>query len=131
MMNESISKNIRKHRELKGFSQEYMANQLDINQASYAKIENNSTKITVDRLFAISKLLEADITDLMDLKTQTIYNVYDNEHAIGNQDIKNHAIGHQEVQTLYQDNKEVYEKLIKAKDEQIALLKDLLDKKFS
>lgn len=118
-MNESISKNIRKHRELKGFSQEYMAHQLDINQASYAKIENNSTKITVDRLFAISKLLEADITDLMDLKTQTIFNQTDNENAYG------------KIEHFHNENKEVYEKLIKAKDEQIALLKDLLDKKFS
>lgn len=56
-MNNLISKNIRKYREIKGFSQDYMAHQLDINQASYAKIENNSTKLTVDRLFAISKLL--------------------------------------------------------------------------
>lgn len=120
MMNETIGKNIRKYRELKGFSQEYMANQLDINQASYAKIENNSTKITVDRLFAISKLLEADITDLMDLKNQTIFNQQDNETA--------NAYG--KIEHFHNENKEVYEKLIKAKDEQIAMLKELLDKKF-
>ncbi|WP_027378422.1 helix-turn-helix domain-containing protein [Chryseobacterium daeguense] len=118
-MNDVISKNIRKHRELKGFSQEYMANQLNINQASYAKIENNSTKLTVERLFAISKLLETEITDLLDLKNQTIYNIYDNQHGVGSQHIQN----------LYQDNKEVYEKLIQAKDEQIALLKEMLDKR--
>ncbi len=118
-MNESIGKNIRKYRELKGFSQEYMANQLDINQASYAKIESNSTKLTVDRLFTISKLLETEITDLLDLKNQIVYN----------QDIKDYSVGHQEVQNLYQTNQEVYEKLIQSKDEQIALLKEILNKK--
>lgn len=120
-MNENVSKNIRKYRELKGFSQEYMANQLDINQASYAKIENNSTKITIDRLFAISKLLEAEITDLMDLKTETVFNQKNNDTA--------NAYG--KIEHFHNENKEVYEKLIKAKDEQIAFLKDLLDKKFS
>ena len=119
MTNESISKNIRKHRELKGFSQDYMAHQLEINQASYAKIENNSTKITVDRLFAISKLLEADITELMDLKTQTIFNQKDNETA--------NAYG--KIENFHNANKEVYEKLILAKDDQISLLKNLLEKK--
>ncbi len=118
-MNDVISKNIRKYRELKGFSQEYMAHQLDINQASYAKIENNSTKITIDRLFAISKLLETTITDLLDVKNQTIFNQKDNETA--------NAFG--KVEHFYQDNKDVYEKLLQSKDEQIALLKSLLDKK--
>jgi len=33
------------------------------------------------------------------------------------------------VETLIQDNKEVYEKLITSKDEQIALLKSLLQRK--
>lgn len=120
-MNDTISKNIRKYRELKGFSQEYMAHQLDINQASYAKIENNSTKLTVERLFAISKILEADITDLMDLKSQTIFNQKNNDTA--------NAYG--KIEHFHNENKEVYEKLIQAKDEQIALLKSLLDKKLS
>ena len=33
------------------------------------------------------------------------------------------------VENLYQENKEVYHELLKAKDEQIALLKEMLDKK--
>jgi len=111
-----ICENIRKFREFKGFSQEYMASQLDINQASYAKIENNSTKLTVDRLFAISKLLETDITNLLNLKKQTEYNLYNNELGFDNK----------YVQNLYQENRQIYEKLIQAKDEQITLLKEML-----
>lgn len=118
-MNNSINKNIRKYRELKGFSQEYMANQLDINQASYAKIESSSTKLTVDRLFEISKLLETGVTELLDLKTQTVFNQKENETA--------NAYG--KIEHFYQDNKEVYEKLLQSKDEQIALLRSLLEKK--
>ena len=99
MNNDIIGKNIRKFRELKGYSQEYMANEMELTQASYAKLESNSTKISVERLFMIAKLLETDVAEILELNKQTIYN---------------------------QDNKDVYEKLIQAKDEQIALLKSLL-----
>lgn len=116
MNNDIFGKNIRKFRELKGYSQEYMAHELDITQASYAKLENNTTKLDVGRLFTIAKLLETDVADILELNKQTIYH----------QDIKENSIGHQQVQTLNQDNKEIYEKLIQAKDEQIALLKALL-----
>ena len=113
-MNDTIAKNIRKYREIKGYSQEYVAHQLNINQASYAKLENNSTKITIDRLFSIAKLLETEISEILDLKNQTIFNQTDNEIA--------NAFG--KVEHYYQENKEVYQELLKAKDEQIALLKE-------
>ena len=118
-MNDTIAKNIRKYREIKGYSQEYVAHQLNINQASYAKLENNSTKITIDRLFSIAKLLETEISEILELKNQTIFNQTDNEIA--------NAFG--KVEHYYQENKEVYQELLKAKDEQIALLKEMLDKK--
>jgi transcriptional regulator with XRE-family HTH domain len=118
-MNDAIAKNIRKHRELKGFSQEYMAHQLNVNQSTYAKMENSSTKITIDKLFSVAKLLETDVSDLLNEEKSTIYN----------QDLKDNAIGHQQIENLHQENKEVYQELLKAKDEQIALLKEMLDKK--
>ena len=37
--------------------------------------------------------------------------------------------GNANIENLHTENREVYEKLIAAKDEQIALLKDLLGKK--
>lgn len=73
----------------------------------------------MDRLFEISKLLETGVTELLDLKTQTVFNQKENETA--------NAYG--KIEHFYQDNKEVYEKLLQSKDEQIALLKSLLEKK--
>lgn len=115
-MNDLISKNIRKFRELKGYSQEYMAHKLDITQSSYAKLENNSTKINVEKLFAIAKILETDAGDILELNKQTIFN----------QNNTGTANAFANVENLYHDNKETYEKLIQSKDEQIALLKSLL-----
>ena len=56
---------------------------------------------------------------MKNLKNQTIFNQTDNETA--------NAFG--KVEHYYQENKEVYQELLKAKDEQIALLKEMLDKK--
>ena len=115
MNNDIIGKNIRKFRELKGYSQEYMANEMELTQASYAKLESNSTKISVERLFTIAKLLETDVADILELNKQTIFN--QNNTGTAN------AFGNVEN---YQDNKKIYEKLLQSKDEQIALLKSLL-----
>lgn len=87
---------------------------MDITQASYAKLENNTTKINVERLFTIAKLLETDVADILELNKQTIFNQNYNTNAFGN------------IDQFHQDNKEIYEKLLQAKDEQIALLKSLL-----
>jgi transcriptional regulator with XRE-family HTH domain len=115
---EKVINKIRDIRKDKGYSHEYMAHLLDISQVAYSKIEKNETKLTVERLFKIAEILESKIEDVLDIKADKIYN----------QDLKDQAVGHQEIQNLYQDNKEVYEKLIASKDEQIALLKSLLEK---
>jgi transcriptional regulator with XRE-family HTH domain len=115
---EKVINKIRDIRKDKGYSHEYMAHLLDISQVAYSKIEKNETKLTVDRLFKIAEILETKIEDVLDIKADKIYN----------QDLKDNSIGHQEIQNMYQDNKEVYEKLIASKDEQIALLKSLQGK---
>ena len=114
-----IGFNIRKHRERKGFSQDNMANVLNISQASYARLENEDTKITVERLYKIADILEKNIVDFFDtdkLKVET-QNNYDSSYGI--------------VQNLHIENKEMYEKLLIAKDEQIAILNTVLDKFFA
>lgn len=116
---EKIINKIREIRKDRGYSHEYMAHLLDISQVAYSKIEKNETKLTIERLFKIAEILEAKIEDILDIKADKVYK----------QDLKDNSIGHQEIQNMYQDNKEVYEKLIASKDEQIALLKSLLDKK--
>jgi len=114
----NIIEKIKKIRLQKAYSHEFMALELNISQVAYSKIEKNETKLTVDRLFKIAEVLETKIEDVLDIKADKIYN----------QDLKDNSIGHQEIQNMYQDNKEVYEKLIALKDEQIALLKSLQGK---
>ena len=60
-----IATNIRKIREGKGYTQEYIALKLGISQNAYSKIELGYTKITVERLFYIANLIETDVMALI------------------------------------------------------------------
>ena len=112
-----ILKRIRETRKIKGLSNENMAFELDISPSAYNKLERRETMLTLDRLLYIRDILDISLTDLLEIKTGDILH----------QDLKDNSIG--KVETLHQENKEVYEKLIASKDDQIAMLKSLLDKK--
>lgn len=108
-MNSRIIMKIRRHRDIKGFSQEYMAEKMNLTQSTYAKIENNYTKLTIDRLNEISKILEIDISDLLQEKHPKIYNIYNNE------------IGY--IENLHIENKELLKELLDTKNELIDILR--------
>jgi len=60
-----VATNIRKIREYRNYTQEYLAAKLKISQNAYSKIELGYTKITVDRLFRIADILEVDPIDIL------------------------------------------------------------------
>lgn len=65
--NKAVAANIRKTREFRNYTQEYLAAKLGISQNAYSKIELAYTKITLERLFHISMILEVELTDLISL----------------------------------------------------------------
>jgi transcriptional regulator with XRE-family HTH domain len=103
----------------KGYTYENMANELSITPTAYRKVENGKTKLTVERLYQISEILNSSLTKLMEFDND-VFQQTNNESATGYQ---------QKIENFYQENKDVYEKLIRSKDEQIALLKDCLEKR--
>lgn len=62
---EHLIYNIRSTREHLGYSQEYMALKLGIGQNGYSKIELGYTRITVERLFEIARILNVDVFTLL------------------------------------------------------------------
>ena len=53
-----LGRKIKKLRELKNYTQEYMATNLQISQNTYSRIENENVKISTDRLKEIASVLE-------------------------------------------------------------------------
>lgn len=113
-----IIEKITQERNNKGYSYENMADELDISTSAYRKIETGNTKLTVERLFKIAEILEKPFFDFLDLEKDVL-----TQHNHDNENVYQQKIDH-----FYQENKEVYQELLNAKDEQIALLKELLNK---
>jgi len=62
----AIAAAIRKKREQKNYTQEYLAYKLNISQNAYSKIELGYTKITVERIFQIAEVLEITASELLE-----------------------------------------------------------------
>lgn len=56
---------IRKVREQRNYTQEFVAKQMGISQNAYSKIENGYTQLTVKHIKDLSKILEVSIMELL------------------------------------------------------------------
>lgn len=79
----TIKTKIRKVRELKGFSQEYLAQKLNISQRAYSKMECGEIRIEQSRLEAIAEALEISLSQLKLFDEDTIFedNIHNNRKS--------------------------------------------------
>ena len=121
---EKISEKITQKRSQKGYTYENMADDLGLTPSGYRKIEKGETKLSVEKMFQISTVLDIPINELLDIGENWIQN---------NSYNKDSSISAQKIEHFYQENKEMLEKLIasyearlKDKEEQIELLKTFI-----
>lgn len=111
---EQIIAKIVQHRNRKGYTYENMADELELTPAAYRKIETGETKLTVERLFRISTILETPVNEILDFDKNVHQQInYGNEN-----------IYQQKIEHFYQENKEITDQLIKAKDQLIEQLQN-------
>ena len=60
-----ISSNIKKHRELKNYTQEELANQMNISRQSISKWERGDALPSIDNLIRLSDLLDLSLDELI------------------------------------------------------------------
>ena len=60
-----VASNIRKIRELRNYTQDYLAAKLGISQNAYSKIELGYSKLTLERLFQISIILDVEAMQIL------------------------------------------------------------------
>ena len=60
-----IRERIKRIRIEKGYSQEYMADMLNVSQNAYHKLERGHTRISLKKFIEISKILEIEISELI------------------------------------------------------------------
>lgn len=106
---------IKQVRELKNFTQEYVATQLGLTTRAYSKIESGETQLTINRLNEISKILEVDPVEVLGFDDKQVFNNCRQEGNIG--------INHINVpEKLIQQ----YEKTIQILEDEVTLLKNFL-----
>ena len=109
---------IRIIRELRGFSQEYLANKLGIAQNSYSKIETNRTKLNTEMLTKIADSLEVSVNDI--LSNQPVFvNFHGDDLPTKSKDGKNNS----EVNQI-----NWLEKLLIEKNKEIERLSKIIEK---
>jgi transcriptional regulator with XRE-family HTH domain len=101
---------IKKIREYRNYTQQHMADSLEISQNAYSKIESETTKLTTNRLEQIAKIL--------DVPVETIIN---DEHQIFN--LSNNHVEKFYIENLTEQKTELLEKTIEMLKEQIDYLK--------
>ncbi len=116
-----VGQKIRKLRELRNYTQEYMATQLGLSQKSYCNIETNQTKVSVERLAQIAQTLAVDVIDLM---------MFDEQSALKNV-VHNNGKGYSDFLinngTSEKEN-ELLRETVRKQDAEIAFLRSIIEK---
>ena len=73
MLQEKFCARLRVIRAERGLSQENVATLLDMSLNGYAKIERGETDITINKIEQISKVLDVDVADLLQIGTTNNY----------------------------------------------------------
>lgn len=109
---------VRKLREFRNYTQEYMAEQLNLSQRAYSSLENGKTQLSVERLVDICKLLDVSIGEILDIENQNIYNNNFNNNAENNH---GNLIFKKDD---FEEQRKLYERIIEMKDSEILFLKE-------
>jgi len=117
---------IKKIRELKNLKQEYVATQLGISQQQYSEIERNKVDIKESRLREIAQILEVKPEDILTFDDRQVFNIFENQNSTVNGTFIQNS-DQNVTDKLIQQHKEYLNEIIKIKDEEIALLKSLIE----
>ena len=71
---------IKRYRELRNFSQKYMADSLNMSQGNYSKIEKGTIDLSINRLSQISELLNVGMFHLLEAQKSGLYFIEKNEN---------------------------------------------------
>lgn len=113
-----IGQKVKKMRELRNLTQDYMAEKMAMSQSGYSKIEQDETDVPFSRLLQIAKILDVNILDLLSFEGDKLFFNISNQH---NQNGSAFFFGKEE-------GKELYEKRIADLQNEITFLREMLEK---
>ena len=97
-------------RELKNYTQDFMASELSISQAQYSRIEKNESELTLPKAQKIAESLDISLSDLIDFNSKNVYNDCKVD-VVNNYANINYTIS-PEIKKLYEDTIKLLEEKI-------------------
>lgn len=79
-MNSALNDKIRMLREMKSWSQEQMAERVDMSKNGYAKVERGETRLTVEALDKIAQAFDMDMTELININDKGLVYLFSENH---------------------------------------------------
>lgn len=120
----SIKNKIKSIRELKNYTQEYMADQLGVTQAGYSKIEKGKTILSYVKLVEIARILEVSVEDIISFDSQRYFNSFNTVKGNNNNgSILINSNNDEALKELYEDKIKLLEKLLNKTEEELNLYK--------
>ena len=111
-----IGQKIKKIRELRNYTQEYMAECLGISQVSYSHIESGQTKLDIQRMEQIANILEIDPMLLFNFDENLVLNNCTVSQGLNNNTYYNYSLAETERNTLLQHIQKLEKELNKSKN---------------
>ena len=113
-------------RESRDYSQEYVANILNINQKTYSNLESGKTKLTLDRVQQLAEFYHVKPEYFL-ANELPIINYNTGEKSNSNSGYIKNYINEKSEDSLYERLLTEKDQIIQEKNHQIALLKDIID----
>jgi len=111
---------IKKIRELKNLTQEYLASQLNMSVQGYGKIERDEVDVPFSRLEQIADVFGLKVEDVVSFDEKHVFNNFGTAHD------KSFSVNYQFVS---EKERELYEKTIKLLEDKIQYLTEQLNSK--
>ncbi len=119
----SVNEKIKLVREAKGFTQEQVAEKLQMSKNGYGDIERGATDPKLSKLEKIAEAFNMELSELVDLTDKGTVNVH-----FSNQSTKSHHSNHIYVGSQTAELREqLLNKEMEFKDKEIALLKRIIE----
>jgi len=119
----AIYSKIKSVRELKNFTQEYMAVELEISQPAYNKIESGKTALTYEKLEDIARILDVSLEDIIGFDSRTYFKSFSLPKASGKDCDFSTKESMQAMQKLYEDKIMLLERLLEMVEAELAFYK--------
>jgi transcriptional regulator with XRE-family HTH domain len=126
-----IGRNISRIRELRDMKQEALAIALGVSQQSVSNLEG-SESVDDEKLTRIAEALGVTPEAIKNFSEDAVFNIIGNTYNDDSSSIKNYNCTFNPLDKLletFEENKKLYQQLIQAEKEKVALLEKLLDKK--